>query len=189
MWSVRSIAGLIVVPALLLVIGCANTPNAPQGVKYLDNGYYDAAMAYLSLDNGDQDKAIAESNQVQQNDPNDATAYYNRGTAYLDKEAYDLSITDYNKAIELRPDYWQAYANRGVAHFRIEDYEKAIADQTRALEISPWQGITYNNRARAYYATQQYARAWDDAMMAQRLRFMVDPEFLYELRQATGRDL
>ncbi|MBI4301481.1 MAG: tetratricopeptide repeat protein [Chloroflexi bacterium] len=49
-------------------------------------------------------------------DPRDARAYYNRGTAYLDKEDSDRAIQDLTKAIELNPRFTQAYVNRSAAY-------------------------------------------------------------------------
>ena len=176
----------IVGSVLLLATGCTNTLRELRGVNYLDYGHYDLA--------------IEDFTEVIQHDPANAEAYYNRGTAYASKGEYDLAIADFDMAIELRHKYWQAYANRGIAYLRLNDYDRAIADLTQAMEAYPVLGlpldtnrsdraILYNNRARAYYGAQQYDNAWDDTEMAQRLGVKFEPDFLYELRKATGRDM
>jgi len=171
---------------LLLAAGCTNALRELRGVNYLDYGHYDLA--------------IEDFTEVIQHDSDNSEAYYNRGTAYMHKGEYDLAIADFDMAIELRHKYWRAYANRGTTYLRLNDYDRATADLTQAMEVYPVLGlpldsnrsdraILYNNRARAYYGAQQYDKAWDDAMMAQRLGVKFEPDFLYELHKATGKDM
>jgi tetratricopeptide (TPR) repeat protein len=118
-----------------------------------------------------------------------AIIYYNRGNDYLHEGDYDRALENYNKAIELDPDIYQVYGNRGNIYDVKGEYEKAIADQTKALEINPRDGRNYYNRAVSYYHEKQYDKALDDTLKAQQLGFEVNPEFLYELRKATGKNL
>lgn len=48
--------------------------------------------------------AIADYTKARELDPNNAGAYYNRGSAYTHEGQYDLAINDYKKVIELSQD-------------------------------------------------------------------------------------
>jgi len=49
-------------------------------------------------------------------DPNDAGAYFVRGTVYLDKSDYDNAIADFTKTMELDPRFAEAYHHRSIAY-------------------------------------------------------------------------
>ena len=69
-------------------------------------------------------------------DPNDAAAYYNRGTSYDEKKDYDKAISDYDKVVKLNPKEENAYFRRGlVYYYNKKDYDKAIGDFT---EVTCW---------------------------------------------------
>ena len=71
---------------------------------------------------GDYDRALQDYTKVIQLNPDDASAYNNRGGAYYLKEEYKPAIVDFTKAIQLKPDYAEAYNNRGVAYHLKEEY-------------------------------------------------------------------
>ena len=70
------------------------------------------------------DCPISDYTKALESDPNNATAYFGRGTAHLKAFNFDSAIADFTKAIELNPNDASAYTNRGSAH-----YEKAEFDQ------------------------------------------------------------
>ncbi|MFZ3090716.1 MAG: tetratricopeptide repeat protein [Nitrospirota bacterium] len=53
--------------------------------------------------------------------------------------------------------------------------------------IAPNDADAYYNRGVAYYLKQEYDRAWEDVYKAQGLGYKVHPEFLNDLRNASGR--
>ncbi len=105
-----------------------------HGRACLDKGKYDDAIA-------DYDKAIALN-------PNDATAYTNRGVAYGSKGAFDWAIADHSRAIALDPKYALAYTNRGLAHKKNGEVDRAIADFSKVLEIDSSDENAKNNLKR-----------------------------------------
>lgn len=119
---------------------------------------------------------------------NNAEPYYNRGLAYLRKSQYDEAITEFNKAIEINPRYSLAYNDRGYAYLNKRQYDRAISDFTKAIEIKPRYHKAYNNRAVSYYYKGEYDRAWEDVQKAHSLGFQVHPNFLNDLRKASGRE-
>ena len=70
-------------------------------------------------------------------DPNDASAYNNRGNAYFNKGDYDRAIADYTQAIRLDPNDAVAYNSRGNVYYNKRDYNRAIADYEVALRLDP----------------------------------------------------
>jgi tetratricopeptide (TPR) repeat protein len=117
----------------------------------------------------------------------DARAYNKRGIAYWSKGQYDQAILDYNKALEINPRYADAYNNRGVAYADTGQYDQAILDYNKALEINPGYAYAYKNRAVSYYFKREYYEALKDVNKAQALGLKIPPEFLSDLRKASGR--
>ena len=82
--------------------------------------------------------------------PEDANAYYNRGTVYVDKGDFDAAIQDFDKAIDLNPEYAEAYNNRGAAHHKKDDFDAAIQDFNTSIGLNPEDAEAYYNRGIAY---------------------------------------
>ena len=118
----------------------------------------------------------------------DAKFYSNRGVAYAAKSQYDQAISDYTKALEINPRFAWAYYNRGNAYMRKDQYDQAISDFNKVLEINPREAQAYSRRGRCYYFKKEYDKSWDDIKKAQDLGYKIPPEFLDELRKASGRE-
>lgn len=63
----------------------------------------------------DPKKIIPIMDKAIRANPEDADAFYNRGTAYLVMKKFDNAISDFNRAIELKPKDLDYYYNRKVA--------------------------------------------------------------------------
>jgi tetratricopeptide (TPR) repeat protein len=127
-----------------------------------------ADSAIAAFGRKEYDKAIADYTQAIQIDPNFATAYYNRASAYGMKTEYDKAIADYTRAIELNPGITGAYNNRGIAYFDKGDYDRAMADFNQQIRIAP-DARTYTNRGITYYKKNDLDRAMADHNHAIRL--------------------
>ena len=136
---------------------------------------------------GQYDRAIAFFNKAIEKNPRHAEAYYNRGLTYVEKKQFDEAMSDFTKIIEINPRLAMAYGNRGNAYGRKGQYDEAISDYTKAIEINPRLAMVYSNRGIAFFLKNDYEKAWDDVHKAQNLGFTVPPEFLKDLRQASGR--
>src|SRR5262245_14812474 len=79
--------------------------------------------------------------------PRDATAFFNRATAYLGKGDFDRAIADYTRIIQIDPAYSITYYYRGTAYENKERYDLAIADFTKTVELNPSHGGAFNARA------------------------------------------
>jgi tetratricopeptide (TPR) repeat protein/predicted small secreted protein len=115
------------------------------------------------------DRAIADFTQAIRLDPDNATAYSERGDAYEGKGEYDRAIADHTQAIRLNPNDADAYNGRGTAYGKKGEYDKAIADFTQALRLDPNDEAAYNNRGNTYGKKGEYDRAIADYTQALRL--------------------
>jgi Flp pilus assembly protein TadD len=67
-------------------------------------------------------------------------------------------------------------------------YDQGISEFSKALDISPNDALAYGNRAVAYYIKREFEKAWRDVEKAQSLGYQFHPEFLKDLRKASGRE-
>ena len=72
--------------------------------------------------------AILDYNEALKQDPNNATAYNNRGAAKLMLKDYKAALADFNKAISINDKYADAYDNRGRVKQVLGDTKGACAD-------------------------------------------------------------
>ncbi len=80
-----------------------------------------------------------------------------------------------------------AYNNRGMALMCKGQSDQAISDFNKAIQINPMLALAYGNRGRAYYFKKEYDKSWDDVKKVQTLGYPIPPEFLDDLRKASGR--
>jgi tetratricopeptide (TPR) repeat protein len=132
--------------------------------------------------------AIADYNKAIQINPNFADAYYDRGNAYHAQGNLAGAIADYNKAAELNPHDADIYYNRGNTYYKKGDMIQAILDYTRVIALNTNLANAYLNRALAYFAIKEYDRSWEDLYKAEWLGADINPYFLRDLKQASGRE-
>lgn len=106
-------------------------------------------------------KAIQAFTRAIELKPDYATAYHNRGYAYLQEGGKELAIADYTRAIELKPDAI-AYEKRGDIYDEIGQHDLAIADYTRAIELGLNFAGVYRRRGDIYDNKGQYDLAISD---------------------------
>ena len=94
------------------------------------------------------DRTIAYYTERIRLDPNDATAFNNRGVSHSSRGNHAAAMADYNSAIRLNPNSSILFTNRGDAHRRSDNIRAAIADYEAALRIDP-------NNARARQSLQE----------------------------------
>jgi len=92
----------------------------------------------------------------------DATYYYNRGMAWLEKGEPDKAIADFNEAIRLDPKYALAYYNRGSAWDDKGESDKEIADYNEAIRLDPKNVYFYYDRGLAWDDKGEYDKAISD---------------------------
>jgi len=157
------------------------------------DAYINRGIAYQR--EGKYEQAISDFNEAIEIDPKDADAYILRGHAYAHKgycgqaisDDSEQAISDFNKALEINPRDEDTYINRGLTYAEKGQYDQAISDYTKALEVNLRYAKVYIMRARAYYFQREYEKSWKDVEKAQYLGLRIDPKFLDDLREASGR--
>ena len=94
--------------------------------------------------------------------PQNETAYNNRGNAKFYLKQYNEAIEDFSKSIKLNPQDAKAYNNRGSAKDSLKQYNEAIEDYNQAIELNPQYAEAYNNRGNAKAHLKQYNEAIKD---------------------------
>jgi tetratricopeptide (TPR) repeat protein/dienelactone hydrolase len=121
-----------------------------------------AALDAATCKKAEGDDAITACDRALERNPDDATAYFNRGLAYHEKREYDRAIANYNEAIRLDPKNSGAYNNRGSAYESKKDDDRSIADYSEAIRLDPKLAVAYRNRGEAYNRKKEYDRAIAD---------------------------
>jgi tetratricopeptide (TPR) repeat protein len=95
--------------------------------------------------------------------------YFQRGSVYLRKGAYDLALTDLAQAIKLQPKLTGAYATRMLIYLNKGDYKRALADVNQAIKLQPDFALAHNNRGIVYVNVGDYDQAIADFSQALKL--------------------
>ena len=134
--------------------------------NYFQRGNFRSALE-------DYKGAIKNFDEAIKINPNDASAYTNRGIiknhlgqqtqdANAKRKNYEEAIQDYDKAIKLNPKFASAYANRGIVKTDLGRNEEAIKDYDKAIKINPKYTIAYNNRGFAKFELGKHEEAIKD---------------------------
>lgn len=91
-----------------------------------------------------------------------ATAYYNRGNAYVGKSDFARAIADYTDALTYKQDYSAAYFNRAVAQRISGNPQLAVADYTSAIALSPTDADAFAGRGMSYARMNEHQKAAHD---------------------------
>ena len=67
--------------------------------------------------------------------PNNSSAYSNRGLMKIKLDNHYEAISDFNKAIEINKKYPDAYLNRSISKSKIGDIEGACKDAKKAKSL------------------------------------------------------
>jgi tetratricopeptide (TPR) repeat protein len=90
---------------------------------------------------GDYEKALADLSKVTELDPNDASGFKNRGTAYLrmpkNRQNLQNAAKDFAMAVDLEPKDAEAIGLRGRALILLGDTSKGIQDLETATRLDP----------------------------------------------------
>lgn len=118
--------------------------------------------ARFLLRQGKPREAIADLNDVLQDDPSNWDLYVDRGAAWLDLGESDKAIEDINTYLKNKPARADALMIRGSGYSFKAEFDKAIEDFTKAIELSPASHKLYSYRAWAYVSSKSYRSAIDD---------------------------
>jgi len=141
-----------------------------------------------SFDQRNLSQAISDFSKAIEINPKLAKAYNNRGFAYATQGNFLQAISDFSMVIEINPQDAQGYYNRGIIYSKQGNFSQAISDFSKTIEIDPSLAKAYNSRGKSYCNIKEYDKAWADVHKLEGLGSAVNPEFLTELKKASGRD-
>lgn len=123
------------------------------------NWYYDESQS----DEAEESQySIDELTQKINSNPNNADAYFNRGSAYRKSDDYEKALADFNKAIEFNPKNSVAYNGRGLTYYKMKNYESAMEDYNPAIKLNPKYADAYCNRGLVWHKLKEYQKAVKD---------------------------
>jgi Flp pilus assembly protein TadD len=105
------------------------------------------------------EEAIAQYTADIAANPQDAVAYFNRGSAHYNNEDLEAAIDDYREAIRLAPDFAAAYAQRGYALFGSGSTSAALDDFRQVAKLQPDDPVALNNVGYLYMVMGRTSRA------------------------------
>jgi tetratricopeptide (TPR) repeat protein len=155
----------------LLLTGCKSTATS-TGNPHLESGR-------TAIVDKKFDLALKELTTAITEEPDNAEAYYLRGTAYYgrydaaytakdpkaDGEDFWRAITDFTKAIELNHNYAEAYHYRGLTFNGLQENGHALADYNIAIQLQPKMEFPYYGRAIVYEQEGHIQQAIADYQM------------------------
>ena len=154
--------------------------------------YYARAHAYKN--DKQIDLAIDDLTRALEIDPNLEEARYWRALYRSEKGQYDQALDDLNKYIEnrgtkIKPQYFRrdVIIQRAKIYVLQGRFDEAIVEIDHYLESHPRDGAAYLTRAEANYRKGNYEKSWEDVRRLQNFEYMILPEFLYDLRKASGK--
>jgi tetratricopeptide (TPR) repeat protein len=153
--------------------------------KY-ENVYYKRGLIFAKQ--GHFDQALSDLDRAIVLNPVNVEAYVNRGVIYARESNLALALQDYNRAIDIDPYGKSAFINRGTFYARQGEFVKALMDYNKAIELDPDSKDAFFNRAVDYYQLKEYNKAWGDVAKANELGAFVNPEFISDLKKASGQN-
>lgn len=120
-----------------------------------------------------------------------------QGDVYFNAAQYREAIKEYSEAIKQEPQTFSVYAARALAYTHVGDYGKAIADYNSVINSYSNESDAYFReqkaryvlrRAQVYFLSKDFEKAWEDVHKVQLLEGEVDPEFIKDLRNSSGRE-
>ena len=127
--------------------------------------YLNLGLAYYRL--GKYNLAIAQYENIIQQNNQDYRAYYNRGLAYFALNNYQQAIKDYEIALNSLSDSHiksksLIYNDLGLTYMIIAQDEQAVFNFNRAIALNNNNYYAYNNRGCFYHRQGKYQAAIHD---------------------------
>jgi tetratricopeptide (TPR) repeat protein len=120
------------------------------------------ASGLLHLIQGDNPKALADYQRVEEIEPNNMEALIGSGFAYEIQRMLDKAKNDYHRAISAAPKSYKPYESLGALYFFAGDYGEAAKWYKQAIEQAPDKVNLYGDLAGSYIAQGRSQEAEDE---------------------------
>jgi tetratricopeptide (TPR) repeat protein len=104
-------------------------------------------LAYRNL--GDPRKAIEYLEQALEINPEDASAWLNKGISLYDLDRNEEALEAFEKGLEINPEDENAWFFKGLSLFNLDRYEDALKIFEKALEINSEDTEAWSNKGAA----------------------------------------
>ncbi|MCB0328290.1 MAG: tetratricopeptide repeat protein [Bdellovibrionales bacterium] len=129
--------------------------------------HLESGKAFLAEDN--LWKAREAFRLAIKHDPNNAEAYFLRGTSQMALNYFNDAVSDFSHALQLNPSNGNAYYNRGLALAKSGNIKAAIEDFDKAISINPGDVAAYRDRGVAKQRLDDRIGALEDFRTATEL--------------------
>lgn len=154
------------------VDGAQENPGLIQSLKQVFNDLKKLDMLETVLSNeedgwwlyGIVNQDVKTYTDLIRREPNNFSAYFNRGNIYIEHGLYDKAIADFSKAISLNNQSADAYFNRGIIYMKQQSYTQAQQDFSMSVKLSPRSDKFLYYRAYLSLQLEEYAKAEQDLL-------------------------
>ena len=138
---------------------CGNFPLLGDAVPESERAEQLQKRAFKCVQSGRPLEAIVLFSELIGQQPENVSAYLNRGSAYLQARQFEAGVADFSHVIASRPTMYEAWYNRGSAFLVAGQHDKAIADLTETIRLKPNFARAYCNRAMGLVRKSDYEKA------------------------------
>jgi tetratricopeptide (TPR) repeat protein len=164
--------------AILLTTGAQRPQDFVEPIqawitKSAKSGSGDPLSSAPGSDMVASEEALAASEQALRLDPNDTSAWNNKGNALRVLQRYKEALAAYEQALRLDPNYALAWNYKGVTLFDLPRYQESMAAYEQALRLDPNDVLAWNYKGTTLTSLKRYEEAL--AALEQALR--LDPNY------------
>lgn len=136
--------------------GPQDDPEEPSGPA---SGFAAGEQDKIKGAAGQYDKQLARYSALIKTMPDNAEAYFERGTIYAKLRRYREARRDLDAAIRLEAGKPKYYLSRAYALAMLGLYDNSLRDYDAAIRLDPGYAKAYAGRGNIYDLTAQYAKA------------------------------
>ena len=138
----------------------AATQNAARAVQLNDRLIpVRMTLAHVYQATGQLDKAVAEYQQVLEQDPSVIEAEHGMGQAYQAQGKYPQAEKAFQDVIARRPTYAEVHLDLGALYYRRGQFDRAVEQFRSAIDLAPDEPVGYLNLGGTYLALGRYPEA------------------------------
>jgi tetratricopeptide (TPR) repeat protein len=153
----------------------ASARNLYEEILKIQSNHFDALhlLGVIAIQTRDFYRAVELIGKAIDVDPQNATAYFNRGIAFKQLAKLEAALASYDGAIAIKSDYSEAYFNRGNVLRVLERFEQALVSYDQAIALQPDRVEAHLNRSNVLAELRQF----DAALIGYDRTIMLKPDY------------